>query len=77
MRIDLHVHTNASDGLFAPAEVVRKGREAGLSTPIFLDPDFKVSTEFGMYGTPSAVLVDEGGALLLTPSAGSISPGVR
>lgn len=39
MRIDLHVHTNASDGLFAPAEVVRKGREAGLSTLGIADHD--------------------------------------
>ncbi|MDM7924208.1 MAG: redoxin domain-containing protein [Pyrinomonadaceae bacterium] len=38
-------------------------REAGLETPIFLDPDFKVSIEFGMFGTPSAVLVDENGVI--------------
>ncbi|HOE26571.1 MAG: PHP domain-containing protein [Candidatus Aureabacteria bacterium] len=39
MRIDLHVHTNASDGLFAPAEVVRKAREAGLSALGIADHD--------------------------------------
>jgi predicted metal-dependent phosphoesterase TrpH len=39
MRIDLHVHTNASDGLLAPAELVRKAREAGLSALGIADHD--------------------------------------
>ena len=29
-KVDLHVHTTASDGKFTPAEIVRKAREAGL-----------------------------------------------
>ncbi len=29
-RVDLHVHTTASDGKFTPAEIVCKAREAGL-----------------------------------------------
>ena len=30
-KVDLHIHTTASDGKFTPAEIVRKAREAGLS----------------------------------------------
>jgi len=29
-RVDLHIHTTASDGKFTPAEIVRKAGEAGL-----------------------------------------------
>ena len=29
-KVDLHVHTTASDGKFTPAEIVRKAREVGL-----------------------------------------------
>ena len=36
--IDLHVHSNASDGTFAPAEVVLLAREGGLRVSLFVDP---------------------------------------
>lgn len=39
MRIDLHTHTNASDGLLAPAELVRAARAAGLSALGIADHD--------------------------------------
>lgn len=39
MRIDLHTHTNASDGLLAPAELVRAARAAGLSVLGITDHD--------------------------------------
>lgn len=39
MRIDLHTHTNASDGLLAPAELVRAARGAGLSVLGIADHD--------------------------------------
>lgn len=29
-RIDLHVHTTASDGTFTPAQVVEQARDAGF-----------------------------------------------
>jgi 3',5'-nucleoside bisphosphate phosphatase len=29
-KVDLHIHTTASDGKFSPAEIVRKARESGL-----------------------------------------------
>ena len=38
-RIDLHTHSNASDGLFAPAELVRRAREAGLDLIGLVDHD--------------------------------------
>lgn len=39
MRIDLHSHSNASDGTEPPAEVVRRGREAGLDVLALTDHD--------------------------------------
>jgi predicted metal-dependent phosphoesterase TrpH len=38
-RVDLHCHTTASDGMFAPAEVVHKGHAAGLSAIAITDHD--------------------------------------
>jgi predicted metal-dependent phosphoesterase TrpH len=38
-RIDLHLHSNASDGKFSPAEVVRKSAEAGLTVIALTDHD--------------------------------------
>ena len=37
--IDLHVHSNASDGTFAPAEVVRLARDGGLKALALTDHD--------------------------------------
>ena len=39
MRIDLHVHSNASDGTDDPAEVVRRARAAGLDVVALTDHD--------------------------------------
>ena len=39
MRIDLHTHSNCSDGTQDPAEVVRSGREAGLDVLALTDHD--------------------------------------
>jgi predicted metal-dependent phosphoesterase TrpH len=38
-RVDLHVHTDASDGLCAPGEVVRLARDAGLAAIAVTDHD--------------------------------------
>ena len=38
-RIDLHIHTAASDGTDAPAEVVRKAAEQGLAAIAITDHD--------------------------------------
>lgn len=37
--VDLHVHSNASDGLLAPAEVIRSAARAGLSAVALTDHD--------------------------------------
>ena len=37
--IDLHVHSTASDGSYAPAEVVRLAKEAGLKAVALTDHD--------------------------------------
>ncbi len=39
MRIDLHVHSNNSDGAFPPAEVAKIAREAGLDAIALTDHD--------------------------------------
>lgn len=39
MSIDLHVHSNASDGSFTPAELVAAGHAAGLSAMSLTDHD--------------------------------------
>src|SRR6201999_1082759 len=39
VRIDLHVHSNASDGTDDPAEVVRRARAAGLDVIALTDHD--------------------------------------
>ena len=38
-RVDLHIHSSASDGRFSPAEVVRKSAEAGLTVIALADHD--------------------------------------
>jgi predicted metal-dependent phosphoesterase TrpH len=39
VRIDLHVHSNASDGTDAPAEVIRRAETAGLDVVALTDHD--------------------------------------
>ena len=39
VRIDLHVHSNASDGTDAPAEVIRRAETAGLDVMALTDHD--------------------------------------
>ncbi len=39
MPADLHIHTNFSDGMFSPEEIVRKARDAGLTVISITDHD--------------------------------------
>ena len=39
MRIDLHTHSNASDGTDPPAEVIRRARERGADVVALTDHD--------------------------------------
>ena len=45
--------------------------ELGLRSPIVLDPGHKVSELLGMFGTPSAVLIDENGTIISEAAVGS------
>jgi hypothetical protein len=45
MRVDLHVHSNNSDGAFPPAEVARIAREAGLDGIALTDHDSTAGVE--------------------------------
>jgi predicted metal-dependent phosphoesterase TrpH len=38
-KVDLHIHSSVSDGLFSPAEIVRKAAEAGLTVIALADHD--------------------------------------
>ncbi|MCK5577442.1 MAG: PHP domain-containing protein, partial [Dehalococcoidales bacterium] len=38
-KVDLHIHTNISDGRFSPEEIVRKAVELGLGTIAICDHD--------------------------------------
>ena len=51
VRIDLHVHSNASDGTDAPAEVIRRAAAAGLDVLALTDHD----TQAGITGARAAL----------------------
>lgn len=46
-------------------------REIGLKSPIILDEGYKTSEKFGMFGTPSAVLVNENGRIVSETAVGA------
>lgn len=46
-------------------------REFGLESPIILDEGYKTAAKFGMFGTPSAVLVNEEGRIVSETAAGA------
>ena len=39
MKVDLHVHTTASDGLLSPTDIIAKAKENGLNTIAIADHD--------------------------------------
>ncbi|MFN0278350.1 MAG: MauE/DoxX family redox-associated membrane protein [Pyrinomonadaceae bacterium] len=45
--------------------------EFGLTSPIILEKDYKTAAEFGMFGTPSAVLVNENGTIISETALGA------
>src|ERR1700729_3303939 len=51
VRIDLHVHSNASDGTDDPAEAMRRAAAAGLDVVALTDHD----TQAGIAGARAAV----------------------
>ncbi|HVE57620.1 MAG TPA: redoxin domain-containing protein [Pyrinomonadaceae bacterium] len=46
-------------------------KEFGLKSPILIDEGYKTSEKFGMYGTPSAVLVNEKGKIISETAVGA------
>ena len=46
-------------------------QEFGLRSPIILEKDYKTAAGFGMFGTPSAVLVNENGKIISETAAGA------
>ncbi|MBV9216475.1 MAG: redoxin domain-containing protein [Acidobacteria bacterium] len=46
-------------------------REFGLRAPVVIDKDHKNAVEFGMFGTPSAVLVDAHGKIITETAVGA------
>jgi thiol-disulfide isomerase/thioredoxin len=46
-------------------------REIGLKSPIVLDEGYKTAEKFGMYGTPSAVMVNERGKIISETATGA------
>jgi len=46
-------------------------KEIGLKSPIILDEDYETATKFGMFGTPSAVLVNENGKIVSETATGA------
>jgi predicted metal-dependent phosphoesterase TrpH len=69
VRIDLHVHSNASDGTDAPAEVVRRAVAAGLDVLALTDHD----TQAGLAEASAALAPSIGGSRLL-PAWGAPVP---
>ncbi len=46
-------------------------RELELASPILLEKDYKTAEKFGMFGTPSAVLIDEKGRIVSETAVGA------
>src|SRR6185295_17425232 len=62
MRIDLHSHSSVSDGLDAPAELVRRMKDAGIDALALTDHDT-------LQGLPEARAEAESAGLELIPGA--------
>jgi 3',5'-nucleoside bisphosphate phosphatase len=74
VRIDLHVHSNASDGTDAPAEVVRRAAAAGLDVLALTDHD----TQAGLAEASAVVASSMGGSRPPSPLAGlTLVPGME
>jgi predicted metal-dependent phosphoesterase TrpH len=60
MRIDLHVHSNASDGTDTPAEVVRAASAAGLDVVALTDHDTTDSWDEAVSARPTGLTLVPG-----------------
>jgi predicted metal-dependent phosphoesterase TrpH len=60
MRADLHVHSNASDGTDAPAEVIRRAARAGLDAVALTDHDTVAGHEQARRALPDSLILVPG-----------------
>ncbi len=60
MRIDLHSHSNASDGTEPPADVVRRATEAGLDVLALTDHDTTAGWTEAVRGLPAGLTLVRG-----------------
>jgi predicted metal-dependent phosphoesterase TrpH len=60
MRIDLHVHSNASDGTDAPADVIRRAAAAGLDVVALTDHDTQAGLEAARAALPDGLALVPG-----------------
>src|ERR1700723_356199 len=67
VRIDLHVHSNASDGTDDPAEVVRRARVAGLDVMALTDHDTQAGIPAARAALSSPDAPSSGDDLTLVP----------
>ncbi|HEY1820483.1 MAG TPA: PHP domain-containing protein [Trebonia sp.] len=60
VRIDLHVHSNASDGTDSPAEVMRRARAAGLDVVALTDHDTQAGVAAARAALPEGLTLIPG-----------------
>jgi predicted metal-dependent phosphoesterase TrpH len=60
VRIDLHVHSNASDGTNPPAEVIRRAAEAGMDVVALTDHDTQAGIEAAGKALPDGLALVPG-----------------
>jgi hypothetical protein len=60
VRIDLHVHSNASDGTDSPAEVMRRARAAGLDVVALTDHDTQAGVAAARAALPEGLTLVPG-----------------
>jgi hypothetical protein len=60
VRIDLHVHSSASDGTDAPAEVIRRAAAAGLDVVALTDHDTQAGIEEARAALPAGLTLVPG-----------------
>jgi 3',5'-nucleoside bisphosphate phosphatase len=74
VRIDLHVHSNASDGTDAPAEVARRAHAAGLDVFALTDHDTQAGIAEALAALPDGLTLVPGMELSCVVSGGTIPP---
>jgi peroxiredoxin/uncharacterized membrane protein YphA (DoxX/SURF4 family) len=61
---------NGTNAIMFSEGDIETHRNYGLSTPIVIDEGYKLSSNFGMFGVPSAVLIDESGTIASETAVG-------